>query len=384
MHNQTLILLLGIIALFCSESPAALKKWNQKMQAISSAFSEMLPEIVKSERASPESTKKIERGTKKMLELTHAIGKGGTPPPDADPTLGFVSNLLEREVKHAYRAIKAGHVEYAKGVLRHATGFCISCHTRNDQGPEFPTLELSPKVASLSQVEKAELLAALRRFDQALDEFEKVVGNAKLAKERPIEWGKAVQRAFMISTRVKRDPERTLAIANKVLGLQEIPAFYREYVSTWKQSAEEWKKSGEKKIESESALYKEASRLMEEARQKQAWPLDRSADILYLRASATVHDLLARFPKGEYSGKALLLAGNAYEVLEDRLASPLPEMYYEACIRQSPHSALGEECYLRLEQNVHFGYTGSGGVFIPEDAVKVLEELKTIATQTKK
>ena len=54
-------------------------------------------------------------------------------------------------------------------------------------------------------------------------------------------------------------------------------------------------------------------------------------------------------------------------------------MYYEACIRNAPHTEVSGKCYKKYEANVNFGYTGSGGTSIPEDLQTLLKELKKLA-----
>jgi hypothetical protein len=368
---------------------AKLRKWNQKMQEMAKAFQDLLPELSDSQPITPATQKKLEKGTKRLLDFAHTINMGpdtkGNPlPPEADPTIGFVSNLFEREVKHAYRALQSGHTAYARSVLRTMTGYCIACHTRHDRGPDFPTFDLNPKTASLTRMQRAELLTATRQFDAALDEFEAVVSDTNLAKARPFEWGRAIRNAFTISIRVKKDPDRTLAFMDKVLTLPELPGFYADNIPAWRKAILQWKSEQGKTINTEEGLFLEAARLSKEARDMQAFPIDHSADVLYLRSSAVVHELLTQYPRGRRTSEALLLAGAAYDVLDDRLISPLPELYYEACIRNSPHSEVAEQCHQRFEQNMFFGYSGSGGTFLPDDIKELMGELRKLARVKRK
>ena len=56
----------------------------------------------------------------------------------------------------------------------------------------------------------------------------------------------------------------------------------------------------------------------------------------------------------------------------------LSNLYFESCVRSSPHSELAEKCYQRFEQNVYFGYTGSSGTHLPE---KVKDQLLALWAQ---
>src|SRR6185437_5128722 len=129
----------------------------------------------------------------------------------------------------------------------------------------------------------------------------------------------------------------------------------------------------------EEDWYGEAQRLYQAALTATKYYHDRSSDILYLRFSLAAHELLTRFPNGKHTGDALLLAGTAYELLDDWLISPLPGLYFEACVRKMPHSEIAHQCYVRLEEGIYFGYTGSAGTDVPEDVRKTLRELRRLA-----
>lgn len=379
------VLLVVAFVLLASPVQAKVRKWNQKMQQMAKIFTEILPDTVSSRHLTPAEVKKLEKNTKKLADLAHTInvkpGEAGKAfPPEADPTIGFVSGLFERDIKHAYRTLQAGHVDYARAVLRNATAYCIACHTRHDFGPEFPTIEMPANSASLSPMERAELLAATRQFDKALDEFSLIAGDPKTATARPAEWGKAVRNALTLSVRVKQDPDRALKVLTQVGSLPNQPAYFKENIAAWKKSVEEWKVEKSKVINTEEGLFSEAMRLTEAARQMQAYPLDHSADVLYLRASLAAHELLTLYPKGKRASEALFLVGNAYDLLQDKLVSPLPDMYYEACIRTSPHTEIAKRCYRRIEENVFFGWTGSAGTSLPPDLVELLKSLLKLAT----
>lgn len=386
IQNLQKFTLIGVAVLLVVSpvADAKLRKWNQKMQELTKTITELLPELSDSRPITPAVSKQLEKGAKKILDLAHTINMGpgtaGNPlPPEADPTIGFISNLFERQAKHAYNATQTGHTAYARSVLRAMTGYCIACHTRHSRGPDFPTLNLTPKTASLTPMERAELLAATRQFDASLDAFEAIVADKKLAKEKPFEWGRALRHAFTIVIRVKSDPDRTLSLMSKVLSLPQIPRFYADNIPAWRQSVLHWSTERGKIVHSEEGLFLEASRLSKEANDLQAYPLDHSADILYLRSSAVAHELLTQYPGGNRASEAMLLAGTAYELLEDKLVSPLPDLYYEACIRNSPHTAIAETCYRRYEQSMLFGYSGTAGTFLPDEVQELMQELRMIS-----
>ncbi len=375
-----------LILTLSTASHGQLRKWNQKMQELGKTFSEILPLVTSNAPLKPAELKKLEAATAKLTTLAHTINMspdtGANPlPPEADPTLQYLSGLFDRQVKYADRSLKAGQVRYARQVLSKTAGYCIACHTRHDKGPEFPTFEIDPKIKALSPMERAELFAATRQFDKALDEFETLASDAKFAKQRPFEWERAVRQAVNLAVRVKRDPARTAKVIDKVLALGAGPEFFRSEMKGWKESVDMWKEEPAKEGKTEKDLYEQAVNLNNAARLKQRYPLDHSADVLYLRASTAVHEMLSLAPQGKHAAEGLLLAGNAYRLLGEPVVTPLPEMYFEACVRQSPHTQVARQCYERFEESIYFGYSGSGGTFIPDDIQELMKELKGIAAE---
>lgn len=380
---QRTLLFLALVV-FTSSAEASLK-WAQKMQELNKTLTEILPEITSHKPPTAQGLKKLERGAKKLADVSHVIHMGAAKeasvlPPEADPSIRFISDLFERETQHAYRALKAGHVDYAKQVLRMVTGFCIACHTRNDRGPDFPQLTLSPSVAKLSPMERGDLFAATRQFDKALETYEGVVADAKVASGQSLLWSRAFRSALSIAVRVRRDPDAALAVVAKAEKLERVPMFVQPYLAPWRKTLEAWKKEGKRESSSEEQLFSEATRLHEAAREAQKYPLDHSGDLLYLRSSAVLHELLSAYPSGKHTAEALLMAGTSYELIEERSTSLLPEMYYESCVRHSPHSAIAQKCFQRFQEMILFGYTGSAGTSVPEDVQARMDELKELAS----
>jgi len=381
------LIFLAVLTLTLSlPASAQLRKWNQKMQELKSTFSEILPLVSSQTKLSPKELKKLEDATEKLTTLAHSINMspdtGANPlPPESDPTLQYLSGLFDRQLKYANRSLKAGQVAYARRVLSKTAGYCIACHTRHDKGPDFPFFELEPNLKALSLVERAELLAATRQFDKALDEFEKAAADKTLSKSRPFEWERAVRQGVNLAVRVKTDPARTSKLIEKALTVEEAPQFFRRELQAWKESVGIWKTEAAKEAKTEDELFEQAVYLNGAARVKQTYPLDHAGDIYYLRASAAVHKLLSANPQGKHAAEALLLAGNAYRLLGEPIVTPLPELYFEACVRQSPHSQVARLCYERYEESIYFGYSGSGGTFIPENLQENMKELKTLAAE---
>lgn len=381
-----LICAVSVVGVLASTAWAQTGKpqWNQKMEALSATLSDMLPEIVAT-KTTPEGKKKLEQGAKKLSNLVHALAvqPGGMSilPPDADPTLGFIRDSFERELKRASGALARGNTDYGRALLRNTMQYCIACHSRNDLGPQFPSLKINPNLEKLSAFEKAEILGALRQFDASLVQYEGAISDATFVKKRQLDWIRAVNQALAISVRVKRDPERALKLVSETL-TAPIPEYYAKNLRAWKVSLEEWKQEmakGQPALSDAAALMNEARRLFTKASSTQKYPMDHAGDIYFLRASAVLHQLLRVAPTGSDSSEALYLLGRSYEVMADPTLWPMHETYYESCVRSAPHTARALECYTAYEESIFFGYSGSGGFSLPEVVQGQLADLKKLA-----
>ena len=217
-------------------------------------------------------------------------------------------------------------------------------------------------------------------FDRALAEFQKIAASESAATTQVYDYERALRSGLSVAIRVKRDPDLALKMVDTVAGNSKVPYYLKSQVAEWKKSLVEWK--GEKAFlaTDPEKLFVEATRLVAQARQTQKFPADRSADILYLRASGILHELLGNLPVGETGSRALYLAGLSYDVLSDYGIKDFSEFYYRSCIRNSPHTDISKECYRRYEESVYFGYSGSGGTYIPSDVRARLNELELLST----
>ena len=119
----------------------------------------------------------------------------------------------------------------------------------------------------------------------------------------------------------------------------------------------------------------QAKTFVDQATKQQLFAADPAGDVNFLRATNYIHEALQKEPKGKFRGEALYLLGTCYDALQDPLLWALDSLYFEACIREFPHTAVSKKCYSRYASKLYFGYSGSGGTFVPQDELKKLSEL---------
>lgn len=369
-----------------TSKPKDPRVWNESMVELSEVFGRLLPMVVNDKKFhDPKNKKQLEKDVKKLTDLAHGMDKdlkneNYTFLPDSDLTIEMISDAFKKESSRALQELKKGHMDYAQSLLKQVSNFCISCHTRNQFGPDFQTLNIETDMSSLGPLEKANFLAATRQFDRALQAYRVVVKDTKFLSSQRLNWERALSKALLIAVRVRRDPALGVEIIDDVLALEKkVPTFIQNYAKSWKGSLVAWQKEPKREDTTEEGLFAEAQLSFTRAKAKQKYPFDRSAEVEFMRVSSLIHQMLRRYPKGERVPEALYIAGVSYEALQDLDWWSFHEMYYEQCIKKSPHSPIAQRCYARYEESVYLGYSGSSGVSIPEEVRQRLDKLQKLA-----
>ncbi len=310
-----------------------------------------------------------------LKNLAHELRKQ-SPSTGNDPIYNYLPTHLEQDAEEAARAYHDRNLVYARALIRSVSDSCIACHTKDTLGAKFPGISLKASLP-LKPLELAQFYSATRQFDQAESIY---AGIIESPGARGVDLDEAIRQSFAIAIRVKNDPKLALSLVEKVIKSPEAPVFLKLNALAWKKSIQEWK--AKKSVpETSAALLQEAKRLLREAEKLKKFDRDRAGDIQYLRATELLHDLLRKSPPSKILGEALYLLGQCYSVLSPYHFDDFSNLYFEACIRNSPHTDLSEKCYHRFEQNLYFGYTKSSGTHVPENMSKKLVDLWLIATK---
>ena len=303
-----------------SSSIAELNQPNapETMQTLTKALSEILTSSSSQARfTDPANHAKIAEQIKQFSTLAHTVKNKLFTEDKSDPTIAILSNYLSESISSADSAFKNGNSEYAREIIKSIPGTCISCHSRKDLGSQFK-FNFEPSDSFLTTIERAEFYASTRQFDRAGKGFLEIIENPTIVTNDPYSWELAIKRYLVIAIRIKKDPVLAKKIITTALTQKKIASTTKEDLIQWKKSITKWMKEPKASAKSEKSLYSEGKRLTDEAHQLQKYPMDHSADILYLRASFVYYDLIQLAPNGKNVSKALLMEGISNEVLSPR------------------------------------------------------------------
>lgn len=325
----------------------------------------------------PKNAQVIAEKLQAMAAVPHAFpARAGT----GEPGLEALSGLFDGSLRSVQARFAGGEHEYARLQLRTITSLCFGCHSRVQASKDFEDLGHQVEALGLTPFEKAELLAATRQFDRAAAAYQAILAAPPRSEREHLQYTQALRHLLGILVRVKGDAAATTALLDGLARRGDLPKPITHLVESWRRDAAAWRKDRfDPRKASSAALVKKARALVEQAGGRAAFLSDSSRDILYLRASNALHEALARDGRLQQRGEALYLLGLCSAAVQDPTLWELDRLYFEACVRENPHSALARRCFARLSDRVYFGYTGSAGTNIPDDELEHLGALRAIA-----
>lgn len=280
--------------------------------------------------------------------------------------------------KTANSAFRLGNKAKAQSLVHYQVEFCVSCHTqRSAPSDSSLTLDFMGELQNqeYDPIEKARLLTLVRRFDDAMKHYEDILSSRSISTEQ-----KVLSNTFLdylvLGIRVKDDPARVRAFLAERLNKKEPEVVRKAYQDTIEAIDQIGAMKGPRHFQF-------ARQLIEDGYKNRDYPRDRKSMVHYLLASRIIRQELNRqknLSKADQAHHSLLL-GQAELMIDGYDFGAM--RYFESAIRQFPHSEVAGKAFDLYHENLSLGFTGSSGTHIPEEEVKVLEELKALAKKAK-
>lgn len=371
----TVVLGLSACSTADKSGAAGAKNWSANMHQLSQSLANLLPLAHDPLQFNdPTNREIINQEVGRLAQFSHDLGGTKSKATD-DPALDYVAGRFSADMQEARRQLSIGNPTYSRYIIRNATNYCISCHTQTDRGPQFIGMDAQPFYQKLNSLDRTNYLIAVRKFDEAVVEFEKAMNSPDVALLPFPTLESVTLKILAVAIRVKKDPKMAEQIINRMVQSKWAPVYLQMSGVKWRAGIEEWARAKTK-----PRTLAEAKRLISVAVKKQAEaPMSRAGLIEYLRASGTLHDLLDDKKPGKDYAESLYYAGIASEALRELDLLDTSERYFEACIRHLPHSAQARNCYIRLEaaQIATYNETESGRM--PQAVIDNLDALKKLA-----
>jgi hypothetical protein len=381
-------LMIFLVLTSCSSAPTKTTdspEWRGRMQGFAQDMYLLYP--LASDPAAfrdPENRSRIDDAVSTLALMAHEMDKVTTSaidykPANVDPEVKVLAGTFKHDMTAAVVAFRKGDYEFARSSIHGALQLCIQCHSRmpDNQNRKFI---LDPQgVATMKPLFRADFMAAARNFDGALSTYKQIIDYQSLARSHSTEWENAAQNAVAISVRVKNDPDLSESIVDTILKSKDAPHFFLAKAQQWKTQIEEWR-SNSLKLKKGSNDLERAESLIRYSRDSKGpfYGDARSAYIYLLRATAYLHSFVHQSNDPVSSGKAFMLLGQCYEILQGPGDVSLSKNYYKACIVGAPHTSVSSQCYDRYEESVYMDSIG-GASSLPLDSVDYLEYLRGLS-----
>lgn len=385
MRTYVLLMVLGLMTLVScksqtkkTEEPVATKAWSGQMQSMAYDVRKLLPYLYDRQAYSdPKNRETIQKALRDFAQAAHKINpEAGKKYIGDELFLEYSLENLSSELNRAAQSFEAGQLDYSRSVVKTSLTNCFRCHSVTDQGASAAWDLKDIHHLSLAPTEKADLLVATRKYEEALSFMEQQLASADFIKIHGMDFEALVRRYLALLIRVEKDPQRALNALNKILDRPDTPHYVAEQAEGWRKSLETWKKEKSPKIKTTQQLFAQVNKRLARASQLQSYERDHAGDVEYLRATALLHEGLNLTKTAADQARALYLLGKSYEVLDELGSWNLHENYYEACVLRDPKSETAKRCFNRLEASLYMGYSGSAGVNLPSDERVRLERLR--------
>jgi tetratricopeptide (TPR) repeat protein len=265
----------------------------------------------------------------------------------ADPVMRYITFDLFKQLLRLEAAISTGTFPYARYLLRQITHSTIPWQA--GQTAKTPgILQFTEPPASLGELEKAEYYAAIKRYEEAMLAYERVLNDKQFRKARPDVWERAVENLMAITIRVRNDAHITLEMTSALRDESVSSPAQKEMLLAWRNSAKAWTTEVVNQKMSGTDLLNKAQQLIEKGQQLNSKGRNLGM-IEYLRGMSLLNELAMTQEPDALKARGFQLNGKTSEKLRHVSIWMHADAYYEACIRARPHSVESRECLKLFE-----------------------------------
>ncbi len=366
----------GLVCLGCGDSTPSPEEARdpeslETMREIFSALQVALPASVDLDRfQDPSQREEIGAALAALAMNTGALAQHMD---QKEAQAHFLMRSVSRDARELKRAYADGRFDRAAFLLSQITENCISCHTRlpSLKDSEFTRgFVADEKLRSMPAVDRAALLMATRRFDEALEAFESLLASSEPAA---LLVGPLTD-YLVLSLRVKNDFERPVPVLEAFSARPDVWTQLRLDVAEWLTALPKLRK-----VAAQPARLEDARTLIDEGRRMIEVPQDRGPLVHFVVASSILERYIdthaARDP--ELAEAYYLLGITEARIGRNYWVTPAPFLL-ETSIRLAPDAHFARSAYALLEREMLMIYEGSSREELPAGDAQRLAELRKL------
>ncbi|GEM_PF-1913138 len=353
-----------------TEASAADVRTRAAMHELFGALRVLLPAAVSGELGDEAERDRQAAALATLRDHGQMLGTHGSPLPSGSRLL---ATALGEDAARAEAFFARERFDSAAWLVTRIVDDCTGCHSRqaSADAPITAGFVDAGTLEGLDRIERAEIAAATRQFERALDLYETAFDDADTSPEALLG---PITRYLVVAIRVARDPERAAPTLGRLARREGLaPAFARD-LSHWFRALQATSRS-----ELDGTTLAAATSTVERAEGLSRYPADRRPLVDYLVASTQLNDLAAQPQDDPDSAAAIYeLLGRAEAGISQNIWQTRADLYWETAIRLAPRSPAAKRAFAALEREVRAGYTGSSGIHLPADEAARIERLRAL------
>jgi hypothetical protein len=289
-----------------------------------------------------------------------------------DPGARYIARSLSRDVRQALQRFDQGSYAAAEYSVLAITNTCVTCHSRLPSAKDSEVSRGfvdSAALAALPILDRAQIQAATRRFDDALVSYETALATPSVES---LELVRPLIDYLTLCVRVKGDVKRPVPVLQKFAARKDVWTQLREDVGQWEKDLAALTA---KELDSDDLATARA--LIERGRAEGVYAADRKGLVDYVAASRILNRVVAvRRDASPNVAEAYYLLGAVEARIGQSFWESPADFYLEMAIRLAPGTESGRRAYAMLEEETVLGFTGSGGEHLPDEERARLDELR--------
>lgn len=306
-----------------------------------------------------------------------------------NPKFSSQLKVMSQHVNGSLNSYLSNHKYYALNRLRATANLCISCHTQipaNRQvrmGNLYKTMD---RKKFDNNYEYANFLIIMRKYDKALhylelDMKEFVANKIKLLAEDPkLIWddrkfNKALKSSLIIYTKIKSKPAQAIKYLKKWEKSKTLSSVTRKSINVWlKQLQNENPRLSKMSLE-------EIKSYLDKRDKKGDFDIA-GLDMGLLIASGRLSHYKERSKKLD-APEYLYWMSKTEQQLKRSFFFNLAEVHLKNCIEGYSSNPWAKRCFTAYKDLITVGFTGSGGINIPEDEENEISRLEKLTKEVK-
>jgi hypothetical protein len=269
------------------------------------------------------------------------------PPPELQDSAGFriTFGLLADHISKTQIVFEKGEYEYARMRLNGMTNMCAACHTQTPRISSHSPFSDFDKPAAKPTFENSNFLFVIRRYDQALTGFDKLVRDYPKSGLPSDQLSEVYRRKLAIFARIKRDPEAGIQNLREDLKNRNLPLDVKQNINDWISNFSKWKGEAQDPSKLDTAeLIAFVAKKLPPALDRKIAPADPELMNL-LRLSGLLYERLYSQSNTKYTQELLYYLAACERSLSPLNWYPLNEIYLKECVVKFPKQDFSQKCY---------------------------------------